>query len=233
MGLHETRFPGESPEYREARDELLRAEQKLRRQTEVVNAARRALPNGGAAPDDYVFDEWDPAVGAARQVKLSELFEDGRDSLFLYSFMFYPGPGGEPLLTPCPLCTSAIDGLDGAAPHISTQINFAISTKAPIERFAAHAHARGWRNVRLLSSANNTFNRDYHTETEAGDQLPIATTFARDSGGVHHVWSSELFFVAAEEGQHARHVDFMWPIWAIIDTTAGGRDPNWLPSLSY
>ncbi len=37
-------FPGESPQYRTARDRLLEQEIELRRQMEAVAAARRALP---------------------------------------------------------------------------------------------------------------------------------------------------------------------------------------------
>jgi predicted dithiol-disulfide oxidoreductase (DUF899 family) len=49
-------FPGESAEYRSARDRLLAQEIELRHAMEVVAAARRALPLGGAVPDDYVFE---------------------------------------------------------------------------------------------------------------------------------------------------------------------------------
>jgi len=45
--LHSTRFPGESAEYRAARDRLLREEAALRRHVEEVAALRRALPPGG------------------------------------------------------------------------------------------------------------------------------------------------------------------------------------------
>ena len=89
--LHEGRFPGESDEYRRARDELLQAEVDLRRQIEAVAAQRRELPLGGEVPVDYTFEEWDADTDAARPVRLSELFEDGKDTLFLYSFMFIPG----------------------------------------------------------------------------------------------------------------------------------------------
>ena len=43
MTFHDTRFPGESDEYRRSRDELLQAELDLRRQVEAVAAQRRAL----------------------------------------------------------------------------------------------------------------------------------------------------------------------------------------------
>ena len=61
-------FPGESPEYRAARERLLEQEIELRRATEAVAAARRALPAGGVVPEDYVF------AGADGPVRLSELF---------------------------------------------------------------------------------------------------------------------------------------------------------------
>ena len=41
-----TPFPGETKKYRAARDKLLQEEIELRRATEAVAAARRALPQG-------------------------------------------------------------------------------------------------------------------------------------------------------------------------------------------
>ena len=233
MTLHDTRFPGESDEYRRSRDELLRAELELRRQVEAVAAQRRTLPPGGRLAEDYVFDEWDAAVGNVRQVRLSELFAPGKDALVIYSFMFKPGPAGRPLEVPCPLCTSIIDGLDGAVPHITERINFAVVTKAPIESFSAHARARGWRHARLLSSAGTSFNGDYHVESSDDDQYAMLTTFVRDGDTIHHFWSSETWLVPPEPGQNPRHVDFVWPLWAVLDRTPQGRGSDWWPSLSY
>src|SRR6266540_1406669 len=91
--LHSVRFPGESERYRQARNELLQAELKLRQHLEEVAAQRRALPLGGEPKDDYVFEEGgsdlDDAQTATR-VRLSELFRPGTDSLILYSFMYGP-----------------------------------------------------------------------------------------------------------------------------------------------
>ena len=171
--LHDVRFPGESGEYRRARDKLLRAEIDLRRQIEAVAGQRRSLPLGGEAPVDYMFEEWDGETNALRPVRLSELFEDGKDTLFLYSFMFIPGEAGLPLEAGCPRCTSIIDAIDGEVPHITQRINFAVVTKAPIERFRAHARARGWRHARLLSSTGTTYNADYQAEGPDGSQFPM------------------------------------------------------------
>ena len=87
------RFPGESAEYRTARDRLLERETELRRAMEAVAAARRALPPGGAVPEDYVFAAAGPD-GMPIQVRLSELFAPGKDSLVIYNFMFPRGYGG-------------------------------------------------------------------------------------------------------------------------------------------
>ncbi len=171
---HEMRFPGESLEYRHARDALLRAEKDVRDRTEEVARQRRQLPLGGVAPRDYEFQEWDTGTGTRRAVRLSELFADGKDTLFIYSFMFIEGPDGNPIGSPCPNCTSIIDAVAGQAVHLTQRINLAVSAKASIEQFRAHAHSRRWADVRLLSSAGSAFNVDYGAEDAEGRQWPIA-----------------------------------------------------------
>jgi predicted dithiol-disulfide oxidoreductase (DUF899 family) len=147
--------------------------------------------------------------------------------------MFIPGEKGLPLEQGCPSCTSIIDAVDGAARHLTQRINFAVVAKPSIEQFRAHAQARGWRHARLLSSAGNTYNRDYHAENPEGEQLPMATVFVRRGGKIHHMWSSELFVVPPDPGQDPRHVDFMWPMWKIFDATPDGRGKDWGAELDY
>ncbi|MFP3693104.1 DUF899 family protein, partial [Burkholderia sp. SIMBA_048] len=62
------RFPGESTEYRRARNALLAEEIELRRHIERVAAQRRALPPGGVVPEDYRFE------GEEGPVTLSAMF---------------------------------------------------------------------------------------------------------------------------------------------------------------
>jgi predicted dithiol-disulfide oxidoreductase (DUF899 family) len=231
--LHDARFPGETDDYRSARDELLRAELELRDQIEAVAEQRRRLPLGGEVSSDYTFQEWDAAAGAPSPVGLSELFEDGKDTLFLYSFMFVADADGKPLSSACPSCTSILDAVSGQVRHLTQQINFAVAAKVPIEQFRAHAAARGWPEVRLLSSAGTSYNHDYHAESPDGSQLPMANVFVRRGGGIHHFWSSELRLVPAKPGQDHRHVDFMWPLWSILDRTPAGRGADWHPRLKY
>jgi predicted dithiol-disulfide oxidoreductase (DUF899 family) len=232
MTAHDFRFPGESDEYRQARDQLLQAEIDLRRQTERVATQLRALPLGGAVPTDYSFQEWDEAAAAPREVMLSQLFEEGKDTLFLYSFMIVAPEQGLPFVGPCPSCTSIIDAMDGELPHITQRIGFAVAAKPPIEIFREHGRRRGWRHARLLSSSGSTYNRDYHAEDEKGGQWPLANVFVKRDGAIHHTWASELFFVPGDEGQGPRHVDFMWPMWAVFDRTPEGR-ANAEPKLDY
>ena len=237
-------FPGESSEYRAARNELLEAEVELRRALERVAAQRRALPKGGVVPDNYVFEEAGEGGGS---VRLSELFVPGKDTLVIYSFMFprysgdtRPGPAeGEtarlPLAeTPCASCTSILDSLDGAARHLTQRVNLAVVAKSEPQRIRAFAQERGWRYLRLLSSQNNHYNRDYHAELADGDQQPIINVFVRDGDQVRHSWASELMFAPRDEGEEARHVDVIWPVWHVLDMTPGGRgggEP--FPALRY
>lgn len=235
-------FPGESSEYRRERDRLLAAEVELRRAIERVAAQRRALPPGGAVPEDYRFEE-----AGGGEVAFSELFAPGKDTLVVYSFMFprysgdtRPGPaGGEtgrlPLPeTPCPSCTSILDSLDGAAPHLAERVNLAVVAKADPERIGTFAGERGWRHLRLLSSRGNTFNRDYHAETDDGEQMPILNVFVRDGEEIRHTWASELLFADQDEGEESRHVDSIWPLWHVLDVTPDGRGTDSeFPGLSY
>jgi predicted dithiol-disulfide oxidoreductase (DUF899 family) len=237
------RFPGESEEYRQARNRLLEAEVGLRLAIEQVAAQRRALPRGGPVPEDYRFER--ASDGGA--VRFSELFEPGKDTLVIYSFMFprysgdsRPGPAeGEtarlPLSeTPCGSCTSILDSLDGAALHLARQLNLAVVAKSDPERIRNFARERGWRHLRLLSSRNNSYNVDYHAETPDRGQLPILNVFLRDGDEVRHTWASELMYAPREEGMEPRHVDSIWPIWSVLDVTPEGRGTDSsFPALRY
>src|SRR5579871_2106651 len=158
------RFMGETPAYRRVRDKLLEAERELRRQTEAVAAMRRKLPLGGEVQEDYLFEESD-RNGGSKSVRFSELFAPGKDTLVLYNFMY--GPAME---RACPSCTTMLDALDGNAKAISQRVNLAVVAKSPLPRILSHARDRGWYALRLLSSADNSYNRDYHGETPDGRQ---------------------------------------------------------------
>jgi predicted dithiol-disulfide oxidoreductase (DUF899 family) len=233
-------FPNESPEYRAARDRLLARESELRRAMEDVAAARRALPPGGAIPEDYVFE------GAEGSVRMSELFTPGSDALVVYSMMFprdahddSPGPTSGrtaelPLAEgPCPSCTALLDQLDGAAEHVGQHLSFVVVAKTSADRLLTWGRERGWRRLRLLSCAGNTYNRDYGGEADDGQQKPMLNVFERDGGTVRHFWGSELFYAPAEPGQDPRHVGTLEPVWNMLDLTRAGRAPDWYEQIIY
>jgi predicted dithiol-disulfide oxidoreductase (DUF899 family) len=238
-------FPNESAKYRTAREKLLQKEIGLRRAMEEVAVARRALPPGGLVPQDYVFDALGPD-GKPGTVKLSELFAPGKDSLILYNMMFPRHPretrdvatsGGTAKLArpdqPCPSCTALLDQFDGAVGHLEAGgFNFAVVAKTALENLVTLGRDRGWRNMRLVSSANNGFKRDYNAEAADGAQSPLLSVFHRDADGIRHFWSSELDFAPTDPGQDPRGVGTCEPLWNLMDFTPEGR-PNWNEQLQY
>jgi predicted dithiol-disulfide oxidoreductase (DUF899 family) len=186
------------------------------------------------------------ADGALTNVRLSELFAPGKDSLLIYSFMFpryhgdeRPGPAaGEtarlPLAeSPCPSCTAFLDQLDAAAEHATQRINLAAVANTPLPRIVTFAGERGWRRLRLLSSAGNTYKRDYHSETADGSQMPMLNVFHRDGETIRHFWGSELLYAPTDPGQDPRHVGTLEPLWNLFDFTREGRPIDWEEQLSY
>ena len=238
-------FPGESAEYREARDRLLDQEIELRRAVEAVADARRELPPGGAVQEDYVFRGAGPA-GAPTDVRLSELFAPAKDSLAIYSFMFPRDPGdrrpgpeaGQTALLPleegpCPSCVAFLDQLEGAVEHASQNVNVAVVAKAPLARVLTFAEERGWRRLRFLSSAGSSYNHDYLGETAEGDQRPMLNVFHRDGEVIRHFWGSELLYAPTDPGQDPRHLGTLEPLWNLFDLTPEGRPTDWDEQLSY
>jgi predicted dithiol-disulfide oxidoreductase (DUF899 family) len=234
--LSHLHFPGESAEYRAARNTLLAEEMELRRQQERVAVQRRALPAGGMILEDYAFD------GDGGKVKLSALFSPGKDTLAVYSFMY--GPERE---RPCPGCTHFLDGLDGAVQHINQRLNVAVVAKSPLPRILAFAKERGWRRLRLLSTAGNTYDHAYFGDSKglpiavreqqdfkAGVEwdMPMLNVFHRDGKTIRHFWGSEVLYVPPEPGQEYRHNDALDPLWNMLDLTPAGRG-DFHPQLSY
>jgi predicted dithiol-disulfide oxidoreductase (DUF899 family) len=219
---HNLRFPNESEEYRNARDQLLRQEIQLRRQTERVAARRRALPPGGMLKEDYRFNQ-----GSSPEIRFSELFGD-KPTLITYSMMF--GPQRE---RPCPSCSALLDGLDGTSRHIEQHVNFVVIAKSPIDRIKAAARERGWRHLRFASSFGTTFNIDYFAEDRDGVEWPVLNVFRKDGAVLNHFYASEMMFTKPDPGQHFRHNGPIDQLWNMLDFTPLGRGTDWNPKLEY
>jgi predicted dithiol-disulfide oxidoreductase (DUF899 family) len=134
---------------------------------------------------------------------------------------------------PCPTCTALIDQLEGAAEHVTQHVNLVVVAKTSLPRLLAFVEERAWRRLRFLSSATNTYNRDYHAETPEGLQRPMLTVFHRDGEAVRHFWSSELLYAPTEPGQHPRHVGTIEPLWNLLDLVPEGRPQAWEEQFSY
>ena len=210
-------LPGETPDYRAARNALLQKEIALRALTAEVAETRRALPPGGAAPKDYAF------TGTNGTVLLSQLF-DGHDNLILYSLMY--GPDAD---TPCPMCTSFLDSFNGTAPMLSQRCALAVVMSGSVEKGQALAKSRGWENLPVLSSTGTNYHDDYLSQTPDGSQLPMCNVFSRTGGTIRHFWGSEMLF-ADLKGQ-PRHIDTIWPLWNALDLLPEGRGTDWYPEL--
>ncbi|WP_233840304.1 DUF899 family protein [Dyella sp. 2HG41-7] len=211
----------ESPEYRRARDELLREEIELRRHIERVAELRRALPPGGEVIGDYRFE------GEHGPTDFAGLFGD-KQTLVVYSYMF--GPQRE---RPCPMCTSMLSAWEGEANDMQQRIALAVIARSPIERLVAFKRERHWRYLKLYSDLNGNFSRDYHAIADDGSDIPEINVFTRRDGKIRLFWSGEMGTATADPGQDPRGAPDPMPIWTVLDLTPEGRGTNWYPKLEY
>lgn len=224
----ETNLQNESEEYRAKREELRLAEIELMRRREQVAVMRRALP-GGALVEDYVFDEGPADLtdgdDLITPVRLSELFSAPDRPLVIYHLMY-----GKKQTKPCPMCTMWIDGFNGVADHLKQNLDLAIAAAADPPALRAHARARGWDRLRLLSCGSNTFKFDLKSEDEEGHQDSTISVFTKDpDGSVRHFYTAHP---SMGEDQHERGIDLLTPVYNMLDLTPNGRG-SWYASLNY
>jgi predicted dithiol-disulfide oxidoreductase (DUF899 family) len=229
-------LPGETPEYERSRKALQEAEMALRDQIERVAQMRRSLPLGKPMPD-YVFREGPPDLSRNdptdfREVRLSELFDEGHDALIVDHLMFHPDDE-----SPCIMCSMWADGYNAIAPHIRQRASFVIVAKAEIGKLRRWARERGWDRIRLLSSHDSTFNRDMHMESEDGGQEAGLSVFTRDeSGTVHHRYTISADLNRGDldlyQGE-GRGIDLYTPVWHLFDLLPAGRGDDWYPGHHY
>ena len=224
----QTNLTNESREYLAKREELRLAEIELMRQRERVAELRRHLP-AGAAIEDYQFEEGPRDLNAGdepvRRVRLSELFSKPDRSLVIYHLMY-----GKKNTKACPMCTAWIDGANGVAHHLAQNLDFAVVAAADLPTLRAHARARGWDKLRLLSAGNNTFKYDLGSEDREGGQDSTVSVFTRDANGnLRHFYSAH-----PRMGPDIleRGIDLLAPMWHFMDLTPQGRG-SWYSSLAY
>ena len=226
--LRHTRLANEPREYLQKREELRLAEMEMFRNIERVAALRRGLPDG-AQVTDYVFQEGprelDGSDRPVTSVRLSELFSAPGRALIVYHFMY-----GKRNTTACPMCTMWIDTFNGIAPHLAQNVDLAIVAAADLAALRAHARARGWHNLRLLSAGDSTFKYDFRSEDAEGRQDSALSVFTRDAAGtLRHFYTTHPWL---DEDMNERGIDLIQPVYNMLDLTPQGRG-NWYASLAY
>jgi predicted dithiol-disulfide oxidoreductase (DUF899 family) len=226
--FRETNLQNESEEYLAKRNELRLAEIELMRQRERVAELRRRLPLG-AIVQDYAFEEGPVNLNAGdtpiRTVRLSELFTGPNRSVVVYHFMY-----GKKQTKPCPMCTLFIDGWNGVAHHLAQNVDVVIVAAADSKALRAHARARGWDNLRLLTCANSTFKFDLGSEDEEGNQDSTVSVFTKDrEGTLRHFYSAHP---SMAEDIKERGIDLLCPVYNVLDLTPQGRG-GWYASFDY
>ena len=226
--FRQTNLRNESDDYLAKREELRVAEIALMRQRERVAELRRRLPQG-ATIQDHVFDEGpanlDDGDTPTRTVRLSELFIMPDRALVIYHFMY-----GKRQTHPCPMCTAWIDGFNSVAEHLAQNINLAVVAAADTPSLRAHARARGWKKLRLLSAGPSTFKYDLGSEDPEGNQDSTISVFSRARDGeLRHFYSAHPRMASDIK---ERGIDLLSPIWNMLDLTPQGRG-DWYAKLEY
>lgn len=192
-------------EWQRERDALLVKEKEETRRRDALAAERRRLPMV-LVEKDYVFD------GPDGDTRLIDLFA-GRDQLALYHFMFAPGVCGWPDAG-CPGCSMFIDNR-GSPLHLQARdVSFAAVSLAPLENLQRYKERMGW-DFPWVSSANNSFNRDFGVTTEEGEDHGLSI-FLRDGDKVYHTYFSSR-----------RGLETVASNWGFLDLTPFGRQEPW------
>jgi predicted dithiol-disulfide oxidoreductase (DUF899 family) len=226
--FRQTNLANESGEYLAKREELRLAEIELMRQQERVADLRRRLPLG-AIIQDYAFEEGPAGLDAGdapvRTVRLSELFTAPNRPVVVYHFMY-----GKKQTKPCPMCTLFIDGWNGVAHHLAQNADVVIVAAAEPNVLRAHARARGWDNLRLLSCGANTFKYDLGSEDRDGKQDSTVSVLTRDGdGALRHFYTAHPMMAPDIK---ERGIDLLCPVYNVLDLTPQGRG-DWYASFKY
>ncbi len=114
-------------------------------------------------------------------------------------------------------------------PHLRQRVGFGVVVAGDVVEIRTCARTRGWRHLRILSSAGSSYKRDLGFEDEQGAQLPGVSVFRLGADGrPRHFYSA-----CAMIGPGAsRGMDLLSPVWNFFDLTPEGRG-DFLPKRSY
>ena len=185
-------------EWRQASDELLKAEKEATRVQDALAARRRRLPMVRFGTD-YSFDTPDGPK------TLLDLFE-GRRQMIVYQFMDN-GPDNY-----CGGCTWFTNGVPAAAPATlaTLDVTWLTVSNMPLAQIQSYSAQQGW-TVPFVSSRDSTFAAD----CGAGGGFMLSV-FLRDGDEVYRTYSTT-----------SRGVDRLVFVNSILDLTPYGRQQDW------
>jgi predicted dithiol-disulfide oxidoreductase (DUF899 family) len=188
-------------------ESLLVREKELTHAQDALAAARRRMPMT-KVEQSYTF------AGPRGQVSLLDLFQ-GRPQLLLYHFMFAPGVNGWPNAG-CPGCSMYIDNLGQfTRTHLAQKdTSFAVVSRGPLENLLAYQKRMGWDHT-WVSSAANSFNKDFGLTTEEGEDHGLSV-LVQDGTNVYRTYFTT-----------ARGLEPAGTIWKLLDLTPFGRQEEW------
>ena len=216
-----TPFPGETEDYRRARQALLAEEIEFRRHMTRVAEQRRSLPDGPVIEKAYRFMD-----ANGNEVGLIDLF-GGKDALVTYFWMFGPQRA-----RPCPMCTNWLGAVNGNAADIKQRVALKILGRSPVERQLAFARERGWRNLKFYQIVGDDFAHDYRI-LQGRDEGAAVLVWKRDGDQARLFWAAEGSSETADPGFDPHLAPDPTPLWNILDWTPEGRPVGWYPKLDY
>jgi predicted dithiol-disulfide oxidoreductase (DUF899 family) len=172
---------------------------------DALAAERRRLPMV-RIDTPYMFDS------TKGRVSLLDLFE-GRKQLIVYHFMFAPTVAGWPTAG-CVGCSLQIDQIGHLAHLHARDTSFTAVSLAPLENIEAYRKRMGW-TVPWVSSAGNTFNKDFEITTDKGENHGLSV-FLRDGDKVFRTYFTT-----------ARGTESIGTVWSLLDVTPLGRQEKW------
>ena len=193
-------------EWNVAHEKLLAKEKAATHARDALAAERRRQPMM-RIEKQYVFDE--PGGG---KPSLFDLFE-GRRQLLLYHFMFAPGVHGWPEAG-CPGCSLFTDQVGNLAHLRARDASMAWVSVAPLENIERYRKRMGWK-IRWVSSAGNTFNRDFGLSADDGERHGLSV-FIRDGEEIFRTYFTSQ-----------RGLEMLGSVWSFLDLTPLGRQETW------
>ena len=193
-------------EWRVARETLLAHEKELTKHQDRVSAERRRLPMV-KIEKTYTFN------GSEGKRSLFDLF-DAYSQLIVYHFMFDPVWDDG-----CVGCTGFVNDLGDLSELQARKTQFAIISRAPLEKLLAYKTRMGWERP-WYSSFDTDFNQDFQVTVDGGERHGLSVFF-RIADDIFHTYST-----------YKRGCESLSDVYRLLDLTPYGRQEDWEDSPS-